>query len=106
MQIHYLKGDATQPQGDGAKIITHICNDSGGWGKGFVLAISKRWKQPEVQYRQWYDSKRNFQLGEVQFVQVEADLTSANIIGQPKTSPTNGVPPIRDEAVRTGLQQV
>ncbi|MBM7418211.1 MULTISPECIES: hypothetical protein [Chryseobacterium] len=45
--ITHLKGDATNPQTEGNKIITHICNDIGGWGKGFVLAISNRWKNPE-----------------------------------------------------------
>jgi O-acetyl-ADP-ribose deacetylase (regulator of RNase III) len=106
MTIQYLKGDATQPQGAGHKIITHICNDIGGWGKGFVLALSKRWKTPEQQYRQWYESGQNFQLGEVQFVKVEPDLVVANIIGQHKVSLVNGVPPIRYEAVRAGLQKV
>lgn len=38
----YLKGDATCPQAKGVKIICHVCNDIGGWGKGFVLALSKR----------------------------------------------------------------
>jgi len=106
MNIHYQKGDATQPVAEGFKIITHICNDIGGWGRGFVLALSKRWKAPEQQYRKWYESKENFQLGEVQFVQVEADLVVANIIGQHKVSPTNGIPPIRYEAVQEGLQKV
>lgn len=40
--ITYLKGDATNPQSEENKIIAHICNDIGGWGKGFVVAISKR----------------------------------------------------------------
>jgi hypothetical protein len=31
--ILYLKGDATNPQVEGNKIIAHICNDIGGWGK-------------------------------------------------------------------------
>jgi O-acetyl-ADP-ribose deacetylase (regulator of RNase III) len=106
MTIQFTKGDATQPQGDGMKVITHICNDIGGWGKGFVLAVSKRWKQPEQQYRKWYESGQNFQLGAVQFVQVEADLVIANIIAQHKVSATSGVPPIRYEAVREGLQKV
>lgn len=35
--IHYVKGDATCPMTPGTKIIAHICNDRGGWGKGFVL---------------------------------------------------------------------
>lgn len=46
-EIKYLKGDATQPLVSGNKIIVHVCNDIGAWGKGFVLAISKRWAQPE-----------------------------------------------------------
>lgn len=46
-EIEYIKADATLPQSEGTIIITHICNDIGGWGKGFVLALSKRWKAPE-----------------------------------------------------------
>jgi len=34
--ISYIKGDATAPQGKGVKVIAHLCNDLGGWGKGFV----------------------------------------------------------------------
>ena len=47
MDIIYIKGDATSPISPGNKIITHICNDIGGWGKGFVLALSKKWKVTE-----------------------------------------------------------
>ena len=47
-KIIYLKGDATKPEGLGTKIIAHVCNDVGLWGKGFVLAVSKRWKFPEI----------------------------------------------------------
>ncbi len=61
-EIKYIKGDATSPQAKGTKIIAHICNDLGGWGKGFVLAISKRWKEPESSYRKWHRerSKNDF----------------------------------------------
>jgi O-acetyl-ADP-ribose deacetylase (regulator of RNase III) len=38
--IEYVQGDATRPQGPGNKIIVHICNDVGGWGKGFVLTLA------------------------------------------------------------------
>ncbi|RYG08879.1 MAG: Appr-1-p processing protein [Chitinophagaceae bacterium] len=107
MPINYLKGDATQPQSAGNKIIVHICNDIGGWGKGFVTAISKRWKAPEQHYRNWYKSKDQFALGEVQFVQVENDLWVANLIGQHKIyKDEQGLPPIRYEAVAKGLQKV
>lgn len=106
MHIHYVIGDATSPAGEGLKIITHICNDMGGWGKGFVVALSKRWKQPERAYRQWHASGENFQLGNVQFVEVEPDIVVANIIGQHKIKSHSSIPPIRYEAVRAGLQQV
>jgi O-acetyl-ADP-ribose deacetylase (regulator of RNase III) len=107
MDINYTKGDATIPTGEGNKIIVHICNDIGGWGKGFVMAISKRWKQPEQEYGQWFKTKSNFKLGEVQFVQVEDELWIANLIGQHKINKDeNGNAPIRYEAILLGLEKV
>lgn len=50
-EIHYLEGDATDPVGSGPRILAHICNDYGGWGRGFVLALSARDKRPEEMYR-------------------------------------------------------
>lgn len=34
--INYIRGDATQPAGDGNRIIVHVCNDIGAWGKGLL----------------------------------------------------------------------
>lgn len=102
--IKYKKGDATAPKTDGNKIIVHICNDQGGWRKGFVLAVSKRWKKPESEYRKWFASKVDFELGEIQLVQVENDLWIANLIGQHKIrKDEKGNPPIRYEAIELGL---
>lgn len=107
MDIQYTKGDATAPSGSGNKIIVHICNDIGGWGKGFVMAISKRWQAPEQQYMEWFKNQDNFKLGAVQFVEVEKDLWVANLIGQHKINKDeNGKPPIRYEAVLAGLEKV
>lgn len=52
--LNYVKGDATSPQGDGTKAIVHVCNNIGAWGAGFVMAISRRWPEPEAAYREWY----------------------------------------------------
>ena len=105
--INYLKADATIPQAEGNIIIAHICNDIGAWGKGFVMPISKRWKEPAKQYKQWYKEGEGFILGAVQFVAVEENVWVANIIGQHKIyKDENGNPPIRYEAVKEGLQQV
>lgn len=105
--ITYIQGDATNPNGIGNKIIVHVCNDTGGWGKGFVLALSNKWQKPEEDYRAWFKSRVNFELGQVQFVQVEQDVWVANLIGQHRTMPNQeGLPPIRYEAILQGLQTV
>jgi O-acetyl-ADP-ribose deacetylase (regulator of RNase III) len=46
-EIKYIRGDATAPSAKGVKLIAHVCNDIGGWGKGFVVAVSRRWPEPE-----------------------------------------------------------
>jgi O-acetyl-ADP-ribose deacetylase (regulator of RNase III) len=106
--IQYLTGDATMPSSPGNKIIAHICNDRGGWGKGFVLAISKRWPQPEAAYREWYCNRatNDFALGAMQLVKVESHLSVANLIGQHGMTKGKGGPPIRYDAVKTGLQKI
>ena len=107
MEIQYTKGDATAPIGDGNKIIVHVCNDVGGWGRGFVLAISQRWKTPESEYRAWATSGENFSLGEVQFVQVEAAIWVANMIGQRDVKKDkDGNPPVRYPAIIDALTKV
>jgi O-acetyl-ADP-ribose deacetylase (regulator of RNase III) len=108
MSIDYVVGDATCPIGEGAKIIVHVCNDIGSWGRGFVMAISKRWPEPERRYRAWHCGKESstFQLGEVQLVQVGDALWVANLVGQRDIRAIDGVPPVRYDAIRIGLQQV
>jgi O-acetyl-ADP-ribose deacetylase (regulator of RNase III) len=106
--IAYIKGDATCPQAKGVKIICHVCNDIGGWGKGFVLAISKRWIQPESEYRRWHAEGKQggFLLGAVQFVQVEQYIWVANMIGQRGTKRGSSGPPVRYDAIAKCLFQV
>jgi O-acetyl-ADP-ribose deacetylase (regulator of RNase III) len=82
MTVTYLIGDATAPEGPGPGVIAHVCNDSGGWGKGFVLAISRRWPEPEAAYRRWARGGRDFGLGMVQLVKVEDHLRVANMVAQ------------------------
>lgn len=108
MTIQYSVGDATQPQGAGPKLIVHCCNDQGAWGKGFVLALSQRWPEPERQYRAWSAGGRDqpFALGQVQFVAVAAELWVANLIGQHGVRRQSGQPPIRYPALREGLRRV
>jgi len=104
--LRFVAGDATAPVGAGEKIIVHVCNDIGGWGAGFVLALSARWPEPESAYRQWHSNGDGFQLGAIRLVPVEDDLWVANLIGQRDVVPVEGEPPIRYEAVEAGLDQL
>ena len=111
MSINYVKGDATNPDGEGRRIIIHCCNNLGYWNAGFVKALSKRWSAPERAYRQWatgHDKRIPFMLGNVQFVKVATHLCVANIIGQSGIAQGGFTypPPIRYEAIRNALQPV
>lgn len=109
--INYVKGNALEPQGDGNKLIIHCCNDIGGWGSGFVVAISKMWTRPEEKYREWYKNGgyhspadnmykvaelhddmekpypavHHFHLGQIQVVPVNKTTSIVNMIGQRAT---------------------
>jgi len=103
--IRYLKGDATSPQSPGPKVIAHICNDLGGWGKGFVLAISRRWPAPEADYRDWHRHRagNDFGLGAIRLIQVRPDTWVANMVGQHGLRRGSAGPPIRYDAVERCL---
>ncbi|MBW1779274.1 MAG: macro domain-containing protein [Deltaproteobacteria bacterium] len=101
----YLCGDATRPEGRGPAIIAHVCNDIGAWGKGFVLAVSRRWPEPEEVFR--LKRKYKLKLGKVQLVRVEDELWVANMVAQHGTRRSReGRAPIRYEALRTCLLKV
>lgn len=121
MPITYIRGDATSPQAKGTKLIVHICNDSGGWGAGFVLAISRRWARPEQMYRRWYHDREpvldhepgqivmtsgRFKLGETQVVMVQPGVAIVNMIAQAGTRTGSKGPPIRYEALDECLGRV
>ncbi|MEU2244515.1 macro domain-containing protein [Streptomyces sp. NPDC018338] len=93
--ITYVEGDATAPGGEGVRVIAHVCNDAGAWGRGFVLALTRRWPEPERAFRQWYREREanDFGLGAAQFVRVEPELWVANLVGQ------HGIRTVRNQAV-------
>ena len=77
MAIQYVVGDATNPIKKPA-IIAHVCNDQRGWGAGFVLAITRKWKKPEKIYRE----AGSLSLGTNQYVLVEDGIIVANMVAQ------------------------
>ncbi|MDO3686776.1 macro domain-containing protein [Micromonospora sp. C28ISP2-4] len=107
-EFRIARGDATSPQAKGPKIVAHVCNDLGGWGKGFVLAVSRRWPEPERDYREWHRHRagNDFGLGAVRLVRVAPDLWVANMVGQRGMRRGSAGPPIRYDAVERCLTAV
>jgi O-acetyl-ADP-ribose deacetylase (regulator of RNase III) len=112
--ITYLTGDATDPQTPGTKVIAHVCNDEGKWGRGFVLSVSKRWSEPEADYREWsaltqpYDGPTQpFTLGQTRLVHCYGDIYVANMIAQHgRYAKDDGTPPIRYGALEECLTEL
>lgn len=104
-EITYVRGDATVPSVKGVKVIAHVCNDIGGWGRGFVLAVSRRWPEPEAAYRAWHRDRaaNDFGPGAIQLVRVERYVWVANMIGQRGTGTASKGVPVRYEAIDTAL---
>lgn len=109
MDIRYVRGDALYPAGRGNKIIVHCCNDVGKWGRGFVVALSQRWQEPERAYLKWcHDQKADltsdsFGLGQNQYIKVEPDIWVCNLIGQHGTRSRSNPTPIDYNAIERGF---
>lgn len=120
MSIKYLKGDATKPIGDGLKIIIHVSNCNNGWGRGFVLALSEKWKEPEQEFRSLFLDvpKKDWigLLGKIQHVRVAEDIVVVNMIAQKgygknnlrehRTSEPNTEIPLQMDALEECLKKV
>jgi O-acetyl-ADP-ribose deacetylase (regulator of RNase III) len=129
--IIYLQGDAANPQVDGNRIIAHVCNDIGAWGRGFVRSLSRRWPRAEDAYRRWHKDQENalvdpdlsskatigepLKLGAVQYVRVDSwdgpnetilHTYVANMVAQHGIGNRDGVPPIRYDALQQCLEHV
>ena len=101
-EIKYITGDATSPQGPDTKMLVHVCNDIGVWGKGFVLSVSKKWPQVEKRYREL----KEYELGSIQGIKVSSDIWVVNMIAQRGIRHTKAGSPIRYVAVEECLQHV
>ena len=80
--IHYTSGDATEPVvKTGKRVILHITNDMGAWGRGFVLALSAKWPEPEAAYRAQKFPNSGV-AGTIQVVPVSNDIDVVNMCAQ------------------------
>ena len=106
-KLTFVEGDATEPRGDGVKVIVHCCNDIGAWGAGFVMALEKKWPFCKLNY--WHHLKQKGKwdeepLGTASVGRINEELVFCNLIGQHGVGrDEEGNPPIRYWAIAYGL---
>jgi hypothetical protein len=108
--VRYAVGDATLPPGDGPRVIAHVCNDVGAWGRGFVVPLGDKYPAAKTRFLAWHRGELTddpmFALGGAQLVPVGERLWVANMVGQHGLKTKAGVPPIRLGAIAAALADV
>lgn len=79
--IRYRHGDAAVPLSE-RTLILHVVNNTGKWGKGFVLSLSKKYPGAKENYTDWFRRGGGFQLGRVNFYQAAPNVVIANMLAQ------------------------
>jgi hypothetical protein len=118
--IKRIKGDVTKIDFQGPYIIPHVVNSRGQMGSGVALGLYRKWKAVKKDYTMWYLNHSYhdyrlidavpFDLGEVQFIQVEPNIIVANMVAQKfgYLLDDNGeeIPPIRIWALEECIMKV
>lgn len=112
MQMQIKNGDLFQniPQDSDMVVIPHVCNDIGGWGRGFVLAVEKHFPQAKSAYKSLIGTDL-LKLGHTNFAPSDdGKVIIANMIAQRDIITQNiggeRVPPIRYDALDKCMRDV
>jgi len=90
--IRYIQGDLFEHKFGRENIttfITHVCNDKGGYGSGFVVPLSRYFPKAKTEYLRWHQdgmyvhtSPKPFELGQTQFVENDNNVIVCNMVAQ------------------------
>ncbi len=105
--IKYVLGDATQPRGKGHRIIAHVVQDkTPNWGRGFALAVAKKWPTVQTDFREWVSlDKDNLSLGESHLSEASEEVNVFHMIAQHGYGPS-AKPRIRYSALKECLSDL
>ena len=113
-ELTIIEGDATEPQTTYKKeivIIPHCCNNEDKWGSGFVLALNKKWSEPEKKYRAFCECNKMARimlpiLGKVCYAKINSYLVVANMIGQDGCKSADNPKPVKYWALASAMREV
>jgi hypothetical protein len=105
-EITELIGDATDPRGQGPRLIVHLVNDkTTNWGGPFARSLRSRYPIAQAAFRDWAGEPGHLRLGQVHLVDVVDDLTVATMVAQKGYGPSVKTR-VRFAALRDCLEQV
>ena len=105
--IHYVDGDATQPRGEGRRLIAHVVNDrTPNWGGAFARALKNRLPAAQTAFQEWVATDRSrLRLGRSHVADLAADISVTTMVAQRGYGPA-AKPRIAYAALRTCLREV
>jgi hypothetical protein len=105
--VLHLRGSATEPRGEGRRLLIHVVNDrTPRWGGGFALQVRRKWPSVQRDFIDWVaEDPMRLQLGSVHIAEATADLAVASMIAQHGYGPS-ARPRIRYQALETALAHV
>jgi|HubBroStandDraft_2_1064218.scaffolds.fasta_scaffold08624_5 O-acetyl-ADP-ribose deacetylase (regulator of RNase III) len=105
--IQYLKGDATNPRGTSARIIVQVVNDKAiTWGKGFSVAVRKKWPEAQKDFTRWvFEHRPEFKIGNIHITTLEQSVELISLVAQHGYGPSL-FPRIQYSALETCLSKV
>lgn len=104
--IYTVKGDATEPRGEGNKIIVQIVNTNAGLGMGFGKAMSTKYPESKEAVDNWKKNKKSFRLGDSQLLKLADDIWVCQILAQDGLHPKNGQIPLKYESLYKGISML
>jgi len=112
-RINYLSGDVLQ-EFEKPRILIHVVNSLGGFGKGFAFNLAKKYPLVKKSYKDWFHTSTlggsldgiEFSLGNVQAVTVSENLTVGNMLAQEGYKSAKNPKPLSYFALQECLKKV
>lgn len=108
--INYIKGNVLQNSNEN-RVICHIVNNKGGFGKGFALQVKNKYPIVRDRYKDWYhlsflSNDHTFKLGTIQKIDVDENLSFINMLCQDGYKNKGNTQPLVYDALELCLLQV
>lgn len=103
-EVYTVRGDATEPRGQGKRIIVQLVNTGAAVGIGFGKAMAQKYPASKKALEQWKEKKKGFALGQSQLVNLGEDIFVFQMVAQHGVFPKYGEIPLKYDSLRMCLE--